>query len=213
MSAPDYGTLYNPGTHFDSARMIHGTFRREYPIPREPTHYLISASFNIKRSAYSRPAYNTTAGTLAAGTFSSHYFVNDEIESEVGEMMRFRRTWTNLPATWSDGGTISFQFPGIVGEREAWTKAAAARIEHVYYRLDGTTYTSPADIPIVGQFAPYLTAFGAWAVVPYVDTTTTPTAVNYKAGIGSTEVAAEPSALELYIGNIYVRRTPYIKYA
>jgi hypothetical protein len=208
-----YGTLYSPGTVFDSPVMQHGTFRREYPIPREPTHYVISAEFLVKRSAYARAAYNTTAGALAAGTFSSHYFMDDEILWEAGEMLRYRRSWANLPATWSDGGTVSFQFPGIVGEREAWTKAAAARIEHVYYRLDGTTYTGPQDIPVVAQFAPYLTAFGAWAVVPYVDTTTTPTLATYKAAIGSTEVAAESSALELYMGNFYVRKTPYIKYA
>ncbi len=98
--------------------------------------------------------------------------------------------------------------------RPEMTQPVVSRLVFDYYRLDGVTYSTPRDIPLVARWYPYVTALGANYLANFLDATTTPTLTAYlvwvDAASWANQIAVEASTIRLWMGNIWERQTRYV---
>ena len=105
-------------------------------------------------------------------------------------------------------GAVTFEMVENVGtRREERTVPVNSRVQHDYYLPGVTTdIDDPSDIPIL---QPTLIVDGEGNEVNTYSDDTTPSQTTYLGSTVGTEVVVEESNLEVYQGNIYVRRTRY----
>lgn len=201
-----------------STRELWATRQIEYPIPEDPNHKVVTCHYAGQYRTYVR------------GVISEPWqhdekllLVDEQVEKVEGDLIYFYRKYANIPGEGLPGGvyykctSYAYRFPGyalVAGPgpfREPFTQSVMARIEHKYYHTSDPFGEN--GIPIV-QAQRYLTAGGLdteylWDAI--IDPTT-PSRADYLAYIAlGALVASESSVVEQYMGNIYLRRTTYIK--
>lgn len=215
---------------FTTASAI-GQLARSYPLgDRDPTAILYSQPFMVFTANYAAPVLGSTNGTYATA-----YCIGDVNFEPLGQgLVTYTRQWATVPASRNEFGSFAFQFPGLYGTlappynaywdgdigdgRDPVAKTVVSRLRHEFYLCTtGQTYETPQEIPVLKAFAVSLVG-NADAVMPYClpagifGSDTVPTKEDYQADIAAaTELVAEDSTIERYLGLIYSRITRYVK--
>lgn len=193
------------------------------------------AKFRINLSTVAAAADSTYSGTptsiietsgahgLAANDQVLIYYVARSTSSGVtiDYAKSVARKVLNVPSSTTfhvgrivDNGTISITgvSVGSIG-RASFSQTVASRIDFAYY-LPGVTpaITTTDDIPIIQptSFSQIVDEYGERTGT--LSEYTTPTEAAYRALFG-TWVAAEPSSISVWMGNIYERVTRYVRAA
>lgn len=208
---------------------LHGNYRRSFPIAGDTTAQIIEQDFMILGSSFSPLALNTPHATV-----TSAYLVEEAPSFDVGGgILQWTRRYATVPATRSDYESFSYRFPGYLGSltppysqyygddpigRDPTVLVVPSRLEYKYALCaTGETYTTPA-LFYAAQGVPAQ----QWAVntnpdarVDYLfdgsPSESDPTLTAYQALVAAgTEIVAEDSKINRYLGNIYEIVTRYV---
>jgi hypothetical protein len=228
---------------FSTAQPI-SDIRFSAPIPGVATQYIAQQDFCIERQSFSPIAIGTAHPTL------TDFYLQRETELQPlgkANVMGWTRIYAKVPVTHSLPSSVSYEFIGFYETgsyeaghegREPRSRVVPARIQFDYFRLDGVTYTSILDIPVIEEqkyyspgagidtiirsmFADGYIGYSQAAPVPQLNYNLTanpasayPTREAYELWIDAeTEIVAVASQLSLWngFGNIIERQTTYIK--
>lgn len=221
------------------------------PFAGDKNYYVLTQEFVQFVENFTPTALNTVHPDAA---YSTYKLVSESPEQDIGNgVVKWQRTYAAPPATRNDYATISYSFVGFYGTvtdiaivssfpvvgRNRFSNNVTCRIQYDYYLVDGTTYVTPLDIPVIQEqryYIPKGTIAGAVFTPTYTRGTANdfafgkPTDLIYdKADWGNlvpsypstteyigyitagTEIVAEASQLSRWLGNYYVRSTKYIK--
>ena len=193
----------------------------------------VNQKYNVRAGSYAAPtlneAYNPSGTDLQHGNFmataptiGTAYLLYDTepTEAETG-LVEFTRKWSNIPATRYEYTTFAANFPGLayggVSERRyPFIKSVALQTTYEYY-LTGTggSYATPDLIPVVAatSFRYSTDSVDRQASDIFLSGSTTPTAATWITDVGTAAFTyvVEPSTVERYMGNIYVRVTKKVR--
>lgn len=140
---------------------VNSDIRLDTPIPGVATVYIAQQDFVQSRSSYTPIAIGTAHPTL------SNFYLQKETELQpVGpaDIMRWTRIYAKVPAQHSLPTSVAYPFIGKEGAftnvsslsstilgRPRRTKTVAGKIVFDYFLLDGITYTTVFDIPIIDE--------------------------------------------------------------
>lgn len=202
-------SIFNPPNEYQSPVEILESRVRRYPISRDPTHYIERRTY-LQDTAFYSPLDLSTQ--IPGG--ASAYLVDQDIIERNGNLIKFWRDYATVPATRRDPTSMVYEFVGYSEGREPFSISVDCEVEYAYFIVGGPDgIPSMGDIPhltrqrytILGDDTRYL-GDGGGARPP-----TVPTMTEYKQMIANKdEIRAEDSHREVYLGNIIVRRTPYI---
>lgn len=210
-----------------------GGARKSFPFEGDVSSFIVEQDYMVLLTSYSPLALST-----AHGTYTDAYLVRESALENIGAgVVKFTRTYAQVPASRDEWGTFAFQFPGLLGTltppyafqywtvsddgRDPFLDASISRIRHEYFltATPGTiTILEGLEFNIVSNPSSrnaYLLPTGVY----WSDTSPTKEAwlalVAGGAGIGTGanagEFIAEDSSVERWMGNIYVRKTRYVK--
>lgn len=185
----------------------------------DTTHFIAAQNYYVLAQSYVAPTLNSTKTVLTV----TAYCVGDTTPTpaEAG-LVSYTRRWSTIPATNYEPSTYACTLPGIDTIRDPVPSTIPARVKSDYYMVGaGLTYTTFDAIPVV---VPSVVVTSGAVGIPlfsggfYLDGSTTPTASTYQTAIG-TDVAtptsysyvATTSELVRYAGNIWQRKTLYVK--
>lgn len=200
----------------------------ECPIPGVNVAYVLKQDFVIAEASWSPLALGTAHGTYATFKLASE----GPIQDIGGGKVKWTRTYAKKPSDHTDYESYNYNFIGFAGSeginvetqtgRARFTQTVTSKIVSAYYEV-GTSPATPADIAIIAA-TKYIEAGTTDQMTDYLKdsppyaTATSPSRSTYEgyistdAGTGSSfSLVAEPSSVSLWMGNIYVRRTRYIK--
>ena len=208
-----------------------GAAEKSFPIEGDNSSFIVEQDFVIAIGSFSPLALNT-----AHPTYTTAYLVKESPLQDLGAgIMRWTRTYAQIPATRDDYETSVYRFPGFLGagtppysqyqiavgdQRDPFEKSCVTRVENEYFLCAaGQTYVSPDLIPIIPATKYHFDGIENNLVDYLVDHTTNPFATetvpslpDYLAMItAGDEVVVEDSRVERWMGNIYVRKTRYVK--
>jgi len=147
---------------FTTAQPI-SAVRYSAPIPGVNVDYVAEQDFCQLQANFSPIAVGTIHPTLA------NFYLMQETPlhpTEVADIMKWTRIYAKVPATHNLPASVVYTFIGYVGNtmtitgpggpagtfgRPRFTKTVAARQQFDYFRLDGTTYSSIEDIPVIQE--------------------------------------------------------------
>lgn len=190
-----------------SERELFGSRKIDFPISASPNHKVVTCSYLASAKTYSRRVMSSS--WEEDPTF---ILVDEQIEKTTGDLIYFSRKWSNVPEVWNDAASMAFTFPGIdVGDsvpnivRFPLTLPVVARIQHDYF-----VTTQPfKDILMVKKFA-VLNAYGY--EFEYLGGPTAPPLSLYLSWMASSQdIIAQDSTIERYLGDIWVRKSYYVK--
>ena len=215
---------------FTSASAV-GAARKSFPFDGDNTSFIVEQDFMVALASFTPLALDT-----AHPTYTDAYLVKESpLEDLGGGIVRWTRTYAQIPASRSDYGTFAYQFIGFLGtgtppysqydvqvgdQRDPILKKVQSRILSEYFLCaTGQTYETPDLIPVIP--AQKYTFDGApnnpitYLVDPSINpaaTETDPNLPDYLSMIDDgDEIVAEDSDIERWMGNIYVRTTRYVK--
>lgn len=203
-------SIFNPPNKYQSPVEILESRVRRYPISRDPTHYIERRTY-IQDAAFYVPLL--LSSQIPGG--ASAYLVDQDIIERNGNLIKFWRDYATVPATRRDPTSMVYEFPGYSGEeRQPFQISVDCEVEFAYFLIGGPDGLSDmGDIPhltrqryLLGDNETRYLGDGTGS-----RPATTPTMTEYKQMItNKDEIRAEDSHREVYLGNIIVRRTPYI---
>ena len=167
--------------------------------------------FAVLRANYTAPTLDTLHPTLSPHA----YLVGDEgfVEGRAGRLI-FTRVWANIPAQRFVPSSTRYRFIGIRADlfggtsfRPRFTEVVDAVIQYDYY-LPGVSsgVATISDIPRVGRQR-YFRTVQSWRDINFLWFDTTPTRDAYLDMVAAgTEIVAEDSTRETWMGNIVERR-------
>jgi hypothetical protein len=187
-------------------RELFGSRKLDYPIAACPNHKVVTCSYLASKAAYSRRLMSSPWEDDP--TF---LLVDEQIEKTTGDLVYFSRKWANVPDVWNDAASIAFTYPGIdIGvtepnvQRFPLSLPVIARVENRYF----LTLTPFSDIAVFRKFS-VINEYGY--EFEYLGGPTAPSLATYLGWVASkNEIVAQDSSLERYLGDIWVRKTPYI---
>ena len=214
---------------------IQGAARISFPIEGDITAKLIEQDFMIAFSSFAALALGT-----AHPTIGSTYLVSESpLQDMGGGIALWTRNYATVPAARDEFETFNYKFPGLLSDsgtnppynqywvasddgRDPTTKTVISRLRHDY-----TYTTTPAASITILTAQVFTLDSNTNAVIDYLLpagdywSDSNPTKEEWVAlvaggsGIGSGAAAgefiAEDSSIERYMGNIWVRKTRYVK--
>lgn len=145
---------------------IQGGARKSFPFEGDLSSFIVEQDYMVLLANYAPPA----AGAAHA-TYTTAYFVRDSALENIGAgVVRFTRTWAQIPAARNEYGTFAFQFPGLYGTltppyafqywtvaddgRDPYLDVGSSRLKYEYFLcIAGQTYETPDLIPILPKLA------------------------------------------------------------
>jgi hypothetical protein len=160
--------------------------------------------------------------------YAAFILVSEGEQSDLGGgKVRWTRTYAKLPDEYTKPrGNFTFTFPGWSGlvyggfvgyggsnnGRIPLNKTVACLVTRTFY----LTNDPATDIPILPKF---VVTYGSGVITDYTNddhgsfTDTTPNTTDYQASVAAGEyLVAQDSTWDIWMGNIYVRETFYVKY-
>ena len=235
-----------------SIRITDGDFATAQPvsdlrysatIPKVATQYIFEQDFVQSRASFTPLAIGT-----AHGTFATFYLQQETPpqQTNIKDVVQWTRIYASVPATHNLPTSLAYNFIGYYDTgsaaapgRPQLSSVAPARIQFDYYRLDGVTYITELDIPILQEQKYYAPGSNAWntvalkiyseGLIGYSQASSTPqinydlthnlasaipTREAYEAWVtAGTEIVAVASQLDLWLGfgNIVRRQTVYVR--
>jgi hypothetical protein len=201
---------------FTSASAV-GAARKSFPFDGDNSSFIVEQDYMIALSSFSPLALSTALQDLGGG------------------IVKWTRTYAQIPATRSEYSTFAYTFIGFLGagiapysqydiqagdQRDPFLKVVMSRVYNEYFLCaTGQTYTTPSAIPVINAQSYNFDGLPNNKVNYLVDpainplsTATEPTLPDYRDMVtAGDEIVAEDSTLERWMGNIYVRSTRYVK--
>lgn len=208
------------------------------PIVGVKTGYILTQPFMQLLSAFTELNLNT-----AHPTYTDYLLVEESPREDLGGgLVKWNRIFAKVPAQHVEMETIPYNFIGLAGTtgipdfpsdvpdaktgryRFVWT--VPVKVQHDYFLLDGSTYTSPqqlAYLNFIEETRYYRGSDPAWLTDWLVNSppwtqATTPTLTSYNAMVAadaasatSFSLVAQSSVFNRWRGNIFQRQTRYIK--
>jgi len=215
---------------FTSASAV-GATRKSFPFDGDNSSFIVEQDYMIALSSFSPLALST-----AHGTYTDAYLVKESpLQDLGGGIVKWTRTYAQIPATRDEYGSASYLFIGFLGvhvapysqydtlvndERDPFQKVVTSRLTKEYFLCAaGQTYTTPSAIPTIEaqsyHFDGHPNNKVLYLVDPAINTIsaeTIPSLPDYRDMVtAGDEIVAEDSTLERWMGNIYVRSTRYVK--
>lgn len=179
-------------------------------------HVVADQEYYIRPGSYVAPARASTITIPLVPPVTAHLVGDSTPALEQGGVVRFSRQWANTPTTWYDYESYVATFPGIFGQRASFQRAVTARIEHAYFLcLPGQIHATPDLIATIAATG-YSYPGDALPRPPdsfFLMDTTTPTQATYanSVAMGGYTIVVEPSTIERYMGDVWLRKTKRIK--
>ena len=137
-----------------------GGARKSFPFEGDVSSFIVEQDYHVLLTSYSPLALST-----AHGTYTNAYLVRESgLENLGAGVVKFTRTYAQIPATRDEYGTFSFQFPGLLGAqtppynqywvsaddgRDPFNAVSISRIRSEYFLCEtGQTYETPSEIDI-----------------------------------------------------------------
>jgi hypothetical protein len=210
---------------------VQGGARKSFPFEGDVSSFIVEQDYMVNLANYSPLALST-----AHGTYTSAYLVRESALENLGAgVVKFTRTYAQIPASRSEYGTFAYEFIGFLGvgtppysqydvqvgdQRDPFLKVVVSRFLHEYFLCaPGQTYVTPDLIPVVpaqvysfdglpNNKAKYLVDAATNPLASQTD----PTLPDYRTLVtNEDEIVAEDSTIERWMGDIYVRSTRYVK--
>lgn len=204
----------------------------EAPFPHTSARYVMRQDYIVNAEDFAATDLNTPH---ADPDLADYFLVNEGPQTELpGGRVRWTRTYAKIPDSWNDYELLQYRFIGLMASqaappyvftnvevdgRDPFEKKVTWRILHEYFMVGPSqTYATPADIPVNEQ-QEYTVSGDASLKVDYlVDITTnpllyetSPSKPDYLAMVtAGTEIVAETSQPDRWMGNIWVRITRYV---
>ena len=143
-----------------------GGARKSFPFEGDNATFIVEQDYQVSLTSYSPLALST-----AHGTYTNAYLVREsELENLGAGVVKFTRTYAQIPATRDEYGTFAFQFPGLRGAlippyafqywtvaddgRDPYLDVGSSRLKHEYFLCHTLqTYETPDLIPILPKLA------------------------------------------------------------
>lgn len=207
------------------------------PIPGLNEENVLRQDFMQLRKNFSPLALNTAhPSSGATPDFSAWKLVEEGERQDMGcGVVRWTRTYAKKPSSHTEFETYGYNYIGFYGAfginttsatgRQRFSFVARSKVVYDYYLIAATggDYTAVTDIPIIDATL-YLVQAGSVLYTDYLAdsppfaTATSPDRTTYEgwmttdAGTASSfSIVAETSQLTRWMGNIWQRRTRYIK--
>lgn len=143
-----------------------GGARKSFPFEGDVSSFIVEQDYQVLLTSYSPLALST-----AHGTYTNAYLVREsELENIGAGVVKFTRTYAQIPASRSDYETFNFKFPGLLATtggvvppynqywvstgngRDPFLANANSRLYSEYFLCAaGQTYTTPSAIPILPE--------------------------------------------------------------
>jgi hypothetical protein len=143
-----------------------GGARKSFPFEGDVASFIVEQDYLVLLASYSPVAIST-----AHGTFTNAFLVRESALENIGAgVVKFTRTYAQIPATRNEYGTFAFQYPGLYGTltppyafqywtvaddgRDPYLDVGSSRMKHEYFLCAaGQTYATPDLIPILPKLA------------------------------------------------------------
>ena len=150
---------------FTSASAV-GAARKSFPFDGDNTSFIVEQDFMVALTSFTPLALDT-----AHPTYTDAYLVKESpLEDLGGGIVRWTRTYAQIPASRNEYGTFAFQFPGLLGTqtppyafqywvvaddgRDPFLDTSSSRFRFEYFLCaTGETYVTPDLIPIFPKLA------------------------------------------------------------
>jgi hypothetical protein len=211
---PDYGTIFDLGSHWDEPREDINSRTFEHPFPDDPSHVIERRVYrqNIEKYEPLDP------GELLEESDNMFLIAQDLLQRD-GDLIRFYREYANLPNRPRIPETHSYEFIGFAAPngRPRRTRAVNAEIQYDYF-IPGVNGIKDLDSVPVIEGQKYYSSIGAPYETDFLTQgltlgDTIPTRNAYLALVtAKTEIVVEDSTRTHYRGGpIIERKTIYIK--
>lgn len=141
-----------------------GGARKSFPFEGDVSSFIVEQDYQVLLTSYSPLALST-----AHGTYTNAYLVREsQLENLGAGVVKFTRTYAQIPASRSDYETFNFKFPGYLATtgtvtppydsywvqtgngRDPFTATSNSRMLSEYFLCaSGQTYETPSEIPIL----------------------------------------------------------------
>jgi hypothetical protein len=193
--------------------------------PLRPASATPDGKYNILSQDFMQFVANFAA--LPIGTAHptvADYFLVEETPPQIvgGGVCRWTRVYAKVPDQHNEYQSFAYNYIGFVGSqgygftvvsgRQREIKNVKSRIQYDYFLAGSPTYPTPEAIPLIIEqkyyvVIPSLTVDWIFDGAP----SSTPSRTDYDALVAANaELVAEPSMLDRWRGNIYVRKTRYV---
>jgi hypothetical protein len=185
----------------------------------------------VLRDSYTETALNTGHPDEPDAAHPVWVLVAEANKRDLGgDVIQFSRRYARKPSSYSEmGGTIAYNFIGFYGTfglnitavtgRSRFIEVVPVRVQRDFFLIGPESYcdyATPQEIPItqeqtyyIGDVAQLTDYLGDSSVLT---TPSTPDRTTYEGWIATgAEIVAQPSRVERWQGNIYMRETFYIK--
>lgn len=220
MATANTGPLFFPGASGEpfSYPTQQGGDSVSYPLaPYQTQARVITAQFMGLRSGYVRPADNAPK----PGREPGFYFCNDSPLQDIGAgLVRFTRTWANVPTPWVFTESYSYTYPAQLGHRWSTTHVTTSQLAYSYYLTGlGAKLPTPGYIPCPAAFNPIYGLDDNSNTFTYLNAVSQPSLTQYLLAVSND--AANPSQYSLlaedgivsnYQGNIWRLALRLIKF-
>lgn len=139
----------------------HGQSRFFAPFDGDNTNYVLEEDYVISLASYASVALNT-----AHPVYGTYFLVNESVQTPTGvlDVVKWTRTYAQVPATRSEPSSVSYNFIGYDGYvtasagtittnvqgRKRFMRSVTSRIQYDYFMVGaGLTYTTFQAIPTI----------------------------------------------------------------
>ena len=147
-----------------TSAQVQGGPRKSFPFEGDNASFVLEQDYIVALTSFSPLALDT-----AHGTYTNAYLVKESQQENIGGgLVKWTRTYAQIPANRSDYETFNFKFPGLLSTtgntetpydqywvqagngRDPFTATSNSRVLSEYFLCaSGQTYTTPSSIPIL----------------------------------------------------------------
>lgn len=147
-----------------TSAQVQGGPRKSFPFEGDNASFVLEQDYIVALTSFSPLALDT-----AHGTYTNAYLVKESQQENIGGgLVKWTRTYAQIPANRSDYETFNFRFPGFLATtgtleppydaywvqtgngRDPFTATSNSRMLSEYFLCaSGQTYETPSEIPIL----------------------------------------------------------------
>lgn len=147
-----------------TSAQVQGGPRKSFPFEGDNASFVLEQDYIVALTSFSPLALDT-----AHGTYTNAYLVKESQQENIGGgLVKWTRTYAQIPASRSDYETFNFKFPGYLATtgtvtppydsywvqtgngRDPFTATSNSRMLSEYFLCaSGQTYETPSEIPIL----------------------------------------------------------------
>lgn len=147
-----------------TSAQVQGGPRKSFPFEGDNASFVLEQDYIVALTSFSPLALDT-----AHGTYTNAYLVKESQQENIGGgLVKWTRTYAQIPASRSDYETFNFKFPGLLSTtgntetpydqywvqagngRDPFTATSNSRMLSEYFLCaSGQTYETPSEIPIL----------------------------------------------------------------